>query len=362
VDNRRRTRNEWQREAVPEPAPPSATVLHPAGRLLWRSAREAQVEVGGQRLVLDGVDSAAVRHLLGRPRADGEPPPTAPSSIDGVQRELLDAGLLWPAREATDDLRRSPPRPRLAAELTALSARAGEAASELLSARRHCTVVVHGGGRAGPHIAAILAAAGVGRVHVAETTLARLQHAVPGGLLPADEGRPLADAAAAAVARHAPEADCLPPAFGDRPDLVVLAVDEPVDDDRRDALHARSAAHLLVRLASDHGTVGPLVLPALTSCLRCADLHRLDRDPAWNALAVQLGLPHRATGVSEVALATVVAGLAAMQALDFLDGGRPATIEGTLELHPPDWRVRRRSWPAHPDCDCMPSDLPGGAA
>jgi hypothetical protein len=123
-------------------------------------------------------------------------------------------------------------------------------------------------------------------------------------------------------------------------------------------LHARGCAHLLVRLGSDHGAVGPLVLPALTSCLRCADLHRLDRDPAWNALAVQLSVPHRSALASEVTLATVIAGLAAMQALDFLDGGRPATVEGSLEMRPPDWRIRRRSWPVHPDCDCMPSPMP----
>ena len=31
----------------------------------------------------------------------------------------------------------------------------------------------------------------------------------------------------------------------------------------------------------------------------------------------------------------------------------PAAIDGTLEQHPPDWRIRRRSWPVHPDCDCQ---------
>jgi hypothetical protein len=128
-----------------------------------------------------------------------------------------------------------------------------------------------------------------------------------------------------------------------------------VDAERRDALHALGCAHLVVRLDSDHGTVGPLVIPGLTSCVRCADLHRLDRDPAWNALAVQLTLPHRASTASEVALATVVAGLGAVQVLDFLDGGSPAAVDGALEMYPPDWRVRRRSWPVHPACDCMPA-------
>jgi hypothetical protein len=96
-----------------------------------------------------------------------------------------------------------------------------------------------------------------------------------------------------------------------------------------------------------------LVVPGLTSCLRCADLHRLDRDPAWSALAVQLCTPPATGAASPVALATVLAGVAAAQALAYLDGEQPAVIDGTLEQHLPDWRIRRRSWPAHPECDCI---------
>jgi hypothetical protein len=94
------------------------------------------------------------------------------------------------------------------------------------------------------------------------------------------------------------------------------------------------------------------VIPGLTSCLRCADLHRIDRDPAWPALAVQLSVRRRRAAPADVALATAIGGVAALQALAFLDGGDPATIDGTLEMHLPDWRIRRRSWPTHPDCDC----------
>lgn len=218
-------------------APPTgtiATTLPPAGRLLWRSSREAQLEVGSRRIVLDGIDTAAARHLIGR-AAD-----VAPEPVSALQHRLVDSGFLWqvldPARTVPDD-RRAAPAPRLAAELTALSARVGEGAAEVLSGRRHGCVVIHGLGRAGPHIAAVLAAAGVGRVHVVGDTPVRLHQAVPGGLLPGDEGRPLHEAAAAAAQRCAPETVCVPPAYGDAPDLVILAIDEPVDDERRDALH-----------------------------------------------------------------------------------------------------------------------------
>lgn len=338
---------------------PGPTRLPPAARLLWRSPSAAQLELGARRVVIDGVGTEAVRHLIGREPAGA----VASPAVGLLQRELIGAGLLWkhrPVDELTEtDVRLTPPRPRLAAEQTALSARCGERAGRLIRARQDATVVVSGSNRVGPHLAAVLGGAGVGRVCVAAGGRVHLHHAVPGGLLPTDEGADFDLAAANAVHRYAPETDCLPLPFGERPDLVVLAQDEPVPTERRDALHASSCAHLLVRVACDSATIGPLVLPGLSSCLRCTDLHRLDRDPAWNALAVQLSVAGRAASASEVALATAVAGLAAIQVLEFLDGGSPTTIEGALELQLPDWRLRRRSWPVHPDCDCMFAPNPG---
>jgi bacteriocin biosynthesis cyclodehydratase domain-containing protein len=329
--------------------PPVADrMLNPAARLLWRSASTLQIELGDRAVIVDGPAARAIRRIAGRRPTDV---PAGSARADPVLRTLSEAGYLWPRPAGEVDDRLAPPAPRLAPELAALAARHGERGAELLNARRHVTAVVHGTGRAGPHIAAILAAAGVGRVHVLDLSAVRLQQSVPGGLSPADEGRNVSSAAAEAIRRIAPETDIRPLAPQDRPDLVVLACDEPIDPDRRAALHARDTAHLLVRLGPDHGVVGPLVIPGLTSCLHCADLHRLDRDPAWTALAVQLAAPHRGGG-SDVTLATMIAGLAAQQALAFLDGDQPATVDGTLEQHLPDWRFRRRSWPVHPDCDC----------
>jgi hypothetical protein len=175
---------------------------------------------------------------------------------------------------------------------------------------------------------------------------------MPGGVEPADEGTDLALAAARAITRAAPDTNSLPLPPDERPDLTVLAGEAPIDEDRRAALHAAGAPHLLVASAVDHGGVGPLVVPGLTSCLRCADLHRRDRDPAWPALAAQLAVvPARGTA-TDVALSTVIVGTAALQALTFLDGGEPDCVEASLELHLPDWRLRRRGRPVHPDCDC----------
>lgn len=61
----------------------------------------------------------------------------------------------------------------------------------------------------------------------------------------------------------------------DHTDLVVLA-DALVTDPRvlRD-LHAERVPHLPVRVRDGTGLVGPLVIPGVTSCLGCADLHRI---------------------------------------------------------------------------------------
>ncbi len=90
-------------------------------------------------------------------------------------------------------------------------------------------------------------------------------------------------------------------------DLVVLS-DNLVADPRmlRD-LHAQRVAHLAVRVRDGTGLVGPLVIPGVTSCLGCADLHRRDRDAAWPAVAAQLrdtvGVADRATLLATAALA-----------------------------------------------------------
>ena len=90
-------------------------------------------------------------------------------------------------------------------------------------------------------------------------------------------------------------------------DLVVLS-DFLVADPRvvRD-LHAAGMPHLPVRVRDGTGLVGPLVIPGVTSCLGCADLHRSDRDAAWPAVAAQLrdtvGSADRATVLATAALA-----------------------------------------------------------
>lgn len=316
--------------------------LNPAARLLWRSTGQIQVELGARRVVIDGVDRTTVRRLT-MPAA-GDPVDVPAAAVDA----LLAAGFLVRPRRQLGTTQ----VPRLAAELAALRVRYGERADDVLAARRAATVTVTGTSRIAPLVAALLGAAGVGQVGVCGAGDVRLHQAAPGGVQPDDEGRPFARAVAAAVSRAAPDCKASARPLTMRSDLVVLAVDGPVDTELRNALHALGAAHLVAQAGADHGLVGPLALPGVASCLRCADLQRLDRDVAWSALAVQLAVPPRHGAPSDVGVAGLVASIATMQALAFLDGEDPATIEGTLEIELPDWRLRRRTWPPHADCDC----------
>ena len=210
-------------------------MLNPAVRVLWRAEDVVQLELGARAVLVEGVDAATVRRLVSIGGRTGEPPDDP--SDDATRHSLTalaEAGYLWPrSRPGTvgvgpgDDARLAPPAPRLAADLGALTARHGADAAELLNARRHCAVAVHGAGRVAAHVAALLAAAGIGRVQPVDGGDVRLHQAMPGGLGPGDEGRRFVAAASAAVQRAAPDAVTAPLAMGERPDLVVLAVDEP---------------------------------------------------------------------------------------------------------------------------------------
>jgi bacteriocin biosynthesis cyclodehydratase domain-containing protein len=328
-------------------------VLNPAARLLWRSAHVVQLELGSRAVVITGLDERAVRRLTDQPMTGNHQPDPA---LTAVIRTLRASGFVVrrarPAEPGSERQAASALVPRLAADLAALTARYGDKAGAAFAARRRSAVRVHGSSRLAASVASLLAAAGIGAVEVAGRGDARLYHAAPGGLLPADEGRRYVEAVADAVRRAAPEAS-----FGagatDRPvRLAVLVGEGPVDDDLRIGLHVRGTAHLAARVGADFGVIGPLVEPGRTSCLRCADLHRSDRDSAWGALAVQLSVPSRHAPPSDVALNAFVASVVALQALAFLDGGTSTTRFGTLELHLPGWQLRRRSWPPHPGCDC----------
>lgn len=333
--------------------------LKTALRRLWRDHTTLQLGITGPHaVVLSGLDPLQARwvdRLDGsRDRAEWLRGAVA-DGVEAAEAERLlavleDAGALADASRPLGLVGALPEqeRQRLDPDLLALSLEHADPA-EVMSARLRASVEVRGLGRVGTGIAALLAAAGVGRVVPVDPVAVRPSDLAPGGALGREVGLARERAARRAVARVAPQAATRPAAAP--PGLVVL-------EQATAAVHAAQllrdgVPHLVAGVVESTGVVGPLVLPGHSACARCLDLHRCDRDPAWPRLLAQQ-LTEAPAAACSVTLAALVSATAAAQALAWIDSGATAaaTVNGTLELTTPDWRFRRRSWPPHPACGC----------
>lgn len=137
------------------------------------------------------------------------------------------------------------------------------------------------------------------------------------------------------------------------PSLVVLTGHRAVTVDAGVRLLESGVAHLPVVSLGHRVVIGPLVRPGAGPCLRCLDLHRRDRDPAWPMVLAQLmaeGRPPAAVR-AETAVTAVAAGLTAMIVHRAIDGDDlPAGT--SVEVGLPSPRVEHRRWTTHPLCGC----------
>jgi bacteriocin biosynthesis cyclodehydratase domain-containing protein len=134
----------------------------------------------------------------------------------------------------------------------------------------------------------------------------------------------------------------------------VLVRSAVADSVEAEGLQAGGVPHLSVVVRERGLVVGPLVVPGCGPCLRCLDLHRTGRDPAWPRVLAQLAGRGAPRAAEETASALLGASLAALQVLCHLDGkARPAALGATLEVELPDGLTSRRPWPPHPSCGCL---------
>jgi hypothetical protein len=330
-------------------------------RYVWRNRDTIQIGIDPRRAVaLTGVGGAAgLFRLLDGTRNRGQV--LAAAAELGISRETADrvigllaaSGVLQDYPAATFRALPATTRARLVPEAAtaALAHGDGDGGAQVLARRRAAHVRVHGLSRTGLAAASLLSAAGVGAVVSsgdAAHPLAGSGEALPGpGQVPPGPGE------APPVRRPALAR------WRARADLVLLA-----DFHQREfpaQLARERIPHLAVSASEAIGVVGPLVIPGYSACLRCLDLARAERDPAWPLILAQLstvgkdGSPGLADPPGcDAVLSTAVAAQAAAQALAFIDRGPDATavLSGTLELVLPGWQWKRRTWQRHPRCGC----------
>lgn len=296
----------------------------------------------------------------------------APERARGVVARLDAAGLLEPPATdgPADGAVRADGRAvaRLRADLSALSVRQRPGAAgplARLGARRSVRVTVKGAGRVGAQVAALLSASGVGRVDVVDGGTVAPWDVVPGGPTAGQVGERRAEAARRLVRESSPWSRRPRPGGpvteAGEPGvcLLVLAPRDGLgayapDPVLAEPLLAAGVPHLYAGVLEATGVVGPLVVPGVSACAGCDQLRRTDAEPAWPRLLAQWrsGRGTPAVPACDAALATAVAGLAAVQALAFLDGEPPPCTGARMELPLPCASVRTVRIAPHPACGC----------
>ncbi|HTE72233.1 MAG TPA: ThiF family adenylyltransferase [Actinomycetes bacterium] len=366
-------------------------MINPALRRVWRDGSTLQLGTDpGRAVVIGGLDRPCAQlvervdgtHDLAGLRAVAARLGVPAARADHLLGLLERSGVLHDGAADHRALARlsQAERDRLQPDLAAASATraAPDGGAGVLGRRRDRIVVVHGAGRLGAAVVRLLAAAGVGTIGVVDPVLVGPADLGPAGLGPDTVGARRDDAAARSARALSPSVRARPAERIDRPDLVVLAPDAAGPDRRQvDQLMRDEQAHLFAAVRPSVGVVGPLVLPGRSSCARCHDLHRRDRDAGWPTVAAQLralpggaasraGQATRSIGADacDVVLATAVAAQTCLQVLAFLDGGTPAppAVDGTIEVSLAEGSVRRRSWSVHPSCGCGWPSTPGPVA
>jgi bacteriocin biosynthesis cyclodehydratase domain-containing protein len=298
--------------------------LKPGLLPVWRDRDTLQIGIDSRRAVaLTGMAGVAsvIRLLDGsrdraeviRAAAEGGVPAQAAERVLAL---LAAAGVIDDFPAATLRVLPQQTRARLAPELAtaSLAHGDGDGGARTLARRIAAQVTVHGRGRVAAAIAPLLTRSGIGHVE-------------------------LADAAAAGNTTA-------------RPDLAVLTGPRPPE--LQGTLMREQVPHLAVSASEAIGVVGPLVIPGRSACLRCLDLIRADRDPAWPLILAQLAGRHPDPLGCDAPLAAAVAAQVAFQALALIDRAADvdAVTNGTLELVLPGWQWRRRTWLPHPRCAC----------
>lgn len=98
-------------------------------------------------------------------------------------------------------------------------------------------------------------------------------------------------------------------------------------------------------------SLGPIVIPGQTPCVRCLSMALEDQNPAWREISMEKLL--KPTREVPVAIAHHIAGVAALELLRFIDEGESQLIGrcARIDYHRPT-NNEQHSFTRHPACGC----------
>ena len=133
--------------------------------------------------------------------------------------------------------------------------------------------------------------------------------------------------------------------------MVALVIGNYALDPRRHGQWLRrDIPHLPVLFGDSQVSIGPFVEPGVGPCLYCLELHHIDAEPAWPAIAYQLSNRLAPTETARISMevAALVAGIVA----DRIETGRSEFIAASLLLDAATGQITRRARRPHERCGC----------
>lgn len=324
-----------------------AVRINPAKPLLWRSPTDLQIGVE-DALLLEGVtpEQEKLLALLERGIASDATRPEDLSLIERISPALLQSSNIDKPRLGGDFIRGA------FAEIIRASYATDRDGIAVLEQRAKVSILIDSLATGGLLIALGLAAAGVGRILCEDTSLVGEHDLGPLGYPSLSKSARRIDAANKLL-RERPGSTAILDYAAATPAkrrhlLKVLIGQHTVHPSRYQKLVASKTPHLLVNFESEKVSISPKICSS--PCLGCLELHKIDADEAWPAIAAQLF--GRIDYLQDSRSGLFAAAIAVGEILRAIDSPNQETEFFGARLEIASGRVENWSWSRHELCNC----------
>lgn len=204
-------------------------------------------------------------------------------------------------------------------ELARIFLESSEDPAEVLARRLSSLVFLESVGRTGFTIARGLAASKIGRIITMDQKRIASPDCQPLGFETALIGQTRVQGAQRQLGKTKIELHSRITATLARVDLAVLIATDIVEPASYQPWMTREVPHLSVVFDEEGVEISPLIIPGVTPCLACIELHRMDTIPSWNLIAPQLANLERS--LEDSAMLLFAAGIVLNQTLNLIDIG-----------------------------------------